>query len=156
MQKYIKYLKHTIKHKWYVFQECAKRGLVWRGLVHDLSKFSPFELVSYTHYFNGKYGKGKRAQVDRNFDHAWNNHQKHNKHHWQYWLLRNDDGKLIILEMPIQYALEMVCDWIGAGKAHGATDPLEIKKWYKKNKKTIQLHPNTRQFVESFIVSLET
>jgi hypothetical protein len=35
----IKYLNYLLRHKWYVGIECFKKGLIWRGLVHDLSKF---------------------------------------------------------------------------------------------------------------------
>ena len=32
---------------WYVFVECAKRGILWRGLIHDWSKILPSEFVPY-------------------------------------------------------------------------------------------------------------
>ena len=33
---------HTVnKHKWLVFKFACKVGIPWRGLVHDLSKYSP-------------------------------------------------------------------------------------------------------------------
>ena len=44
------YLKNIIghfmvvtKHRWVVFKLCCKVGQPWRGLVHDLSKYSPTE-----------------------------------------------------------------------------------------------------------------
>ena len=46
-------LKHfclITHHKWVVFKLCCKIGEPWRGLVHDLSKYSPtefFESVKY-------------------------------------------------------------------------------------------------------------
>ena len=39
MTRYDRYLWYVIRHKWFVGVECVKRGLWWRGLVHDLSKF---------------------------------------------------------------------------------------------------------------------
>lgn len=44
------YLKNIVghfmvitRHKWVVFKLCCKVGQPWRGLVHDLSKYSPTE-----------------------------------------------------------------------------------------------------------------
>ena len=49
IKNFFSHLALVLRHKWRVFINCAKCGLVWRGLVHDLSKFSPtefFESVS--------------------------------------------------------------------------------------------------------------
>ena len=41
------------KHRWVVFKLCTKVGEPWRGLVHDLSKYSPTEFWEGVKYFNG-------------------------------------------------------------------------------------------------------
>ena len=41
------------KHRWVVFKLCTKVGEPWRGLVHDLSKYSPTEFWEGVRYFNG-------------------------------------------------------------------------------------------------------
>jgi hypothetical protein len=41
MGKHWKYFRYVFRQRWYVFVECVKLGIVWRGLVHDLSKFLP-------------------------------------------------------------------------------------------------------------------
>jgi hypothetical protein len=87
------------------------------------------------------------------FNVAWLHHQHRSPHHWQHWVLRNDDGSTVALEMPTRYALEMLCDWIGAGKAimgRKANTPA----WYVKNKDQILLHPATRDWVEESISTL--
>ena len=150
MKKYIKYFKYLIKHKWYVMLECFKFGLYWRGIIHDISKILPDELIPYTNYF---YGKNMiHTQIggdDPDFDLAWLKHQKRNKHHWQYWILREDQGALKCLDMPEKYATEMFCDWVGAGKAlHGKN---EIKEWYEENKNNIKLSSKTREYIEGLI-----
>lgn len=53
--KYLKYLKYILKHKYYVAVECFKMGLIWRGLVHDLSKLRLSEFGAYANYFYGNY-----------------------------------------------------------------------------------------------------
>ena len=55
------------------------------------------EYFAYATYFYGK----KTSQVEKNFDYAWLHHQKENPHHWQYWLLHNDDEGLVALEIPL-------------------------------------------------------
>jgi len=54
---------------------------------------------------------------------AWLHHKGHNKHHWEYWTDFSEDGTIIANKMPIKYVIEMVCDWIGAGKVYSN------KKW---------------------------
>ena len=53
---------------------------------HDKSKYGEEEYEPYLEYFYGD--KDEDA-----FNVAWNHHQKSNPHHWQYWLLREDEGK---------------------------------------------------------------
>jgi len=140
MYKYFKYLSYIICHKWFVFVECCKLGIVWRGIVHDLSKFRPSEFFPYVNYF---YGKNKDENA---FDKAWNYHQKKNKHHHQYWVLREDSGTVKVIEMPSKYWKEMVADWIGAGKAQGNPD---TKKWYLENRGKMILGKDTRLWIEA-------
>jgi hypothetical protein len=140
--KYIKYLSYILRHKWYVFIECMKLGIPWRGLSHDMSKFLPSEFFAYTNFFYGE--KDQMA-----FDFAWHRHQKRNKHHWQWWILKYDSGKLIIFEMPLKYRKEMLADWRGCSMARTGTD--DTANWYKENKDKMQLAPETRKWIESNI-----
>jgi hypothetical protein len=150
------YLKYVLRHKWFVFTECAKRGLIWRGVVHDLSKFLPSEFVPYAMHFHGniRTGRDKTGYYkpsdtgDPEFDKAWFFHQKRNSHHWQYWIFPDDansERALVVLEMPMEDRIEMVCDWRGAGRAQGTPDVLA---WYKKNRGKLILGPATRYWVD--------
>jgi hypothetical protein len=150
MQKYLKYFSYVFRHKYFVFVECLKFGLIWQGLVHDWSKFLPDEFIPYANYF---YGGDKRkdrfytpSQGTYDFNVAWLKHQHRNLHHWQSWVLQEDDGNRFALEMPVGYAKEMICDWTGAGKAQGYND---VPAWYQKNKDKMVLAVATRLFVES-------
>ena len=134
MMKYLKYLKYVIRHKWFVMIECFKIGLYWRGIVHDLSKFRLSEFIPYARYFYGNY---HLVHIDDAFDKAWLLHIHRNLHHWQYWLLQEDDGALKNIPMPINYLKEMLCDWHGAGLA--ITGKKNTKDWYEKNKDKIKL-----------------
>lgn len=166
--KYVEYLKYILKHKWYVMIECFKKGLIWRGLMHDLSKFLPSEFIPYANHFYGEKGEIIRKKKnetgyykptdtgDETFDFAWLLHQKRNRHHWQWWTLAEDEEGIKVLEIKEPYLTEMICDWIGAGKAQGKFSPkddkyLETRKWYSANKDKMQLGKKTRQKIEEII-----
>lgn len=151
--KYLRNLRYLIKHKWYVFLECLKYKLIWQGLIHDWSKFRFSEFIPYANHFYGgreKYHPGGYYKPfdtgDEAFDLAWLLHQHLNPHHWQYWILNEDEGNMKVMEMPLRYAKEMLCDWRGAGRAQGYGD--NTKEWYIKHKDIMQLHSNTRKWIE--------
>jgi hypothetical protein len=152
MQKYLKYFQYVFRHKWYVFVECCKYGLFWQGLVHDWSKFLPDEFVPYADYFYGGDNRKDRfytpSDGSTEFNYAWLLHQHRNPHHWQHWLLQEDDGGKYALEMPLKYATEMVCDWRGAGRASGYND---TPAWYLRNKNKIIMNQFTRNYVEALL-----
>ena len=156
MLKYLKYFSYVFRHKWFVFVEACKLGIPWLGIIHDMSKFLPDEFVAYTNFFYGKnpikrdktgYYKPTTTGDDK-FDFAWLLHQKRNKHHWQWWILPEDQGSYKILDMPDKYILEMVADWKGAGLAQGKPD---TNAWYEANKHKIVLSERTRFMVERIL-----
>lgn len=94
---YIRYFKYVLRHKFFVALECFKNGLYWRGLCHDISKFLPSECIAYANFFSGD--ANNRNLFLEKFNYAWLTHQHRNKHHWQYWILHTDTGKVIPLEI---------------------------------------------------------
>jgi hypothetical protein len=156
IKKHWKYASYVLRHKFFVMIECFKHGLIWRGLMHDLSKLCPGEWCPYANYFypggkprlwEGKEGYIKPTETeDAAFDFAWLLHQKRNDHHHQWWVLPKDDGTVKCIPMSPASRLEMLCDWKGAGRAQGyGNDPTE---WYLKNKDKMKLHPETRAWIE--------
>lgn len=116
---------------------------------HDLSKYDSEEFVAYADYF---YGVKKTDVVKSEFDLAWLHHQHNNPHHWQYWLLKKDDGSSVTLEMPYEYVLEMLLDhWSFSWKANNL---YEIFDWYDKNKQKMVLHPSTQKTYEYMLSKL--
>lgn len=156
--KYLNYLKYVVRHKWYVAIECFKCGLFLRGVLHDNSKFLPDEFIPYADFFYGKKPATLRDKTGyykptntgkKEFDFAWLLHQKRNRHHWQWWILPEDNGGVVIMKMEEPYLTEMICDWVGAGKAQGHFSPkddryLETRNWWKANNHKMQLHADTR------------
>jgi len=148
MNKYIKYFKYIVKHKWYVMLECFKFGLFYRGIIHDFSKFLPSEFFPYANYF---YGDKKTKDIKNKFNVAVDLHYKRNKHHWQYWIV-DDKPK----HMDQIYIYEMVCDWLAMdiiknGKSRIVSNFNGVKKWYSENKDKMNLHQNTRNMIEYLI-----
>ena len=147
--KHLKYLRYLARHKWFVLVACFRRGLYWQGIIHDWSKFLLSEWLPYAQFFYGNRFVSENAKDLRriSFDRAWLEHQHRSPHHWQHWVLRNDDGSTVALNMPRRYLLEMLCDWEGAGRAItgkiGGTP-----SWYAKNRHKMLLHPATRAIVE--------
>lgn len=159
MKAHWQYFKYVARHKWFVFLACLEYGLVWRGIKHDWTKFLPSEWMPYVEYFygrkphNGATGYAHQLKADDTaFNSAWNHHQKANSHHWQYYVLLEDEGGTFCLPMSDLDRKEMIADWRGAGKAQGKPKTWE---WYEANKAKMQLHPNTREWVETEIAKLQ-
>lgn len=115
---------------------------------HDKSKNESDEYDAYDAYF---YGRNRSFQVVQDFNYAWLNHIHRNPHHWQHWILLNDepnDGE-IILDIPYRYILEMICDWWTFSWAKG--DLTEIFNWYDQHKSYMKLSEKTRKTVEDIL-----
>lgn len=167
MKAHMKYLSYVLRHKWFVFLAGLRTGApLWRLIVHDWSKFLPCEWFAYTRYFYGESttpnpayyaGEGWRGWFRQEweerraaaFDRAWLHHQHANPHHWQHWVLREDDGGTKALEMPERFVREMVADWMGAGRAMGHGN--DALPWYLRNRGKMVLHPETEELVEHLL-----
>jgi hypothetical protein len=152
MQRHINYLKYVLIHKWYVLLASIRiKSSLCLAIIHDLSKFMPSEWFPYAYTFYNKNGS-KRYLENSEFAIAWNYHQKRNKHHWQYWIITWDRGEMQPLVMPKRYVLEMIADWMGAGRA--ITGKWEYKNWYKENKKNMILHNKTKKIIDEILYKL--
>jgi hypothetical protein len=130
----------------------------WLGLLHDWSKLRPDEFFPYARYFyesDGSHrnirdetGYYKPTDTGTDFDFAWLLHQKRNKHHWQWWILPEDEGGFKTFPMTNKYRREMLADWLGAGLANGTPD---TGAWYRKHRDVVRLHPDTRRWIEQML-----
>ena len=112
---------------------------------HDASKTDPEEYDAYDAYF---YGNNRSYSVVQNFKKAWLRHIHNNPHHWQHWILINDEPKegMVVIDMPYIYVVEMICDWWSFSWTKG--DLNEIFGWYEDRKDYMKLSANTRISVE--------
>lgn len=113
---------------------------------HDESKKLNEEYSAYDAYF---YGNNKSNKVVSDFNIAWLHHIHNNKHHWQYWILFDDElngNAYKTIEMPYDYIVEMICDWWSF--SFKINNLYEIFNWYDKHKDTIILHQKSRKTVE--------
>lgn len=117
---------------------------------HDASKTEPDEYNAYDKYF---YGRNRSYQVVQDFNNAWLKHIHRNPHHWQHWVLINDNPKEgeIIMDMPYNYIIEMICDWWAF--SWNSDNLFEIFKWYHEHKDYMKLSKNTRKQV-NYILGL--
>ena len=157
MGKYWRHFKTVCRHKFFVFRECRKCGITWQGFVHDLSKFSVTEFMSSAKYFQGDRSPIQAEKEAIGYSKAWLHHKSHNKHHWQYWTDFDTNGDIIKVKIPIKYVVEMVCDWIGAGKAYSTKkwSQIEPLDYYVNHiRKESHIHPETERTVMHLLLVL--
>lgn len=126
---------------------------------HDASKYLPEEYEAYDAYFYSE----RTKEVKDNFNYAWLHHIHYNPHHWQHWVLIEDEGYNgsfgLALDMPDNYILEMICDWWSfSWKKHGeardynpTTGLYEIFDWYEEHRHKIIFSSSTRDKVEHLL-----
>lgn len=127
--------------------------MVGNGLKHDMSKFSPTEFLSSARYFQGDRSPIEREKEVIGYSNAWLHHKGHNKHHWEYWVDFDEEGNIFPHKIPWRYVVEMICDYVAAGKTYSKEDwtqhePLE---YHKKVKKQRHYHKDTLWLVETFL-----
>ncbi len=144
MKRYLAYFKCVIRHKWFVLLAAKKvKCSFWLALIHDMSKFLPSEWPAYSEAFYDFKGE-KRFINTEEFKVSWNNHQKLNKHHWQYWVLIQENDEIIPLEMPMKYIREMLADWLAVGKSYNNKWPyIKDWEWLEFHLSLMKLHPET-------------
>lgn len=119
---------------------------------HDDSKYRFVEYDAYDDYF---YGRNKTHEVIDAFKRAWLHHIHNNDHHWQHYVLINDDPNegIVALDMPYHYIIEMICDWWSFSWKTGNLH--EIFGWYEKHKEYMKLSDNTRETVDDILSKIK-
>lgn len=153
MNSVLGHIKRILIHKYWVLYYCCKFGIVWRGIKHDLSKFHPIEFFESIKYYSKDSSPIPRCKADKGYSLAWQHHKGHNDHHYEYWI-DNLDSDGTPIEMPINCVLEMVADWMAAGKAYkGREFSIEDELiWFDNFKKrNPKIHENTMRFIKEVL-----
>ena len=150
------HFKKICIHKFWVAHYCFKVGLYWQGITHDLSKFSWTEFWESVRYYQGTSSPINAAKEDMGYSLAWQHHKGRNPHHYEYWTDKYDDGT-VALKMPYKYATELICDWLGAGRAYMG-DKFTYKGEYKyvsDRLKIAKIHEHTAKYVDTIFNRLQ-
>lgn len=153
----IKHFKTITKHRHVVIKHCFKAGILWQGLRHDLSKYSPTEFMPGAKYYVGfrSPNEGEREQNGHSL--AWIHHKGRNKHHFEYWTDYNTKSKVVEpVKMPMKYVAEMFCDRVAAGKIYNGdkyTDQSPLEYFLRAKGRRV-IHPETSDLLESLLTEL--
>lgn len=155
--KAMKHFKLITTHKWYVFKNCCRAGIPIQGILHDLSKYSPTEFIESIKYYTGKRSPIEECKDKNGFSMAWYHHRGRNKHHWEFWVDNFELGMTVPI-MPYKYAIESICDVLGASQAYNKDNWnfMITYKWWKNKIKTANkiIHPTIIHFIDNILANL--
>ena len=155
MNKFFGHLKTVLRHKHLVFIHAAKIGIPYRGLMHDLSKFSPVEFCAGIKYFSdGKKSPNELERTIHGYSQAWMHHKGRNKHHFEYWTDYNPiERKVMPVKMDYIYVLEMFCDRMAASKVYQGKNYTDAHpfEYFERGKPNRAIHPETSDAIEHLL-----
>ena len=156
-RKLIGHFSTITRHRHKVIAHCAKAGILWQGLMHDLSKYSPTEFIPGVRFYDGTHSPTEDERRKYGCSQAWMHHKGRNRHHWEYWTDYNVNLKCYMpVEMPRRYVAEMLCDRVAASKIYkGAayTDAAPLEYLMGGNLRD-SMHPMTLQTLIRFLTQL--
>ena len=161
-KKLLKHIRTVFVHKKNVARYCFKFGIWWRGVVHDIHKFSRTELYESVKYYTGTCSPIPIAKKENGVSMAWMHHKNHplGKHHYEYWQDNFDTGRKSLI-MPFVYNLEALCDYLGACKTYGKIENdedvyiSEFKFWKEVGReKSVAMHEVNKMFIDRCLEEL--
>lgn len=154
---WIKHFSTITKHRHQVIRHCAKAGIFWQGVRHDLSKYTPIEFLNGIRNYQGYRSPNEQERETKGYSEAWMHHKGRNRHHFEYWTDYNPKTKKVEpVMMPLRFVAEMFCDRLAASKIYNKenynnTQPLD---YFLKGKDRRIIHPQTSDLLESWLVLL--
>jgi len=150
MKMYWRFFRFTILHKWYVFIECCKLGIPWRGLKHDMGKFRPKMFKVYARRYYA--GNAIDALPDLDYLNCFSQHLRRSDHHWQYWVYVRNNGTMMCLPMSNNARKELLADLRGSSLFY-VTD---VSVWYENHKQEFHMESETRKWLENQLGIINT
>lgn len=147
------------KHRHMVIYHAFKAGIPLRGLLHDLSKYSPTEFLAGAKYYQG--GLRSPNEGERNaygYSLAWMHHKGRNRHHFEYWTDYDFKTKLVTpVKMPLVFVKEMFCDRVAASKIYQKENytPAHPLEYFLCGKPRRNIHPETSELIEYLLTYLK-
>lgn len=133
---------------------CARAGILWQGLFHDLSKYTPEEFIPGVIYYQGTRSPNEGEREAYGYSRAWMHHKGRNKHHFEYWTDYNPKTKQMDpVKMPLRYVKEMFCDRVAASKIYGGdkyNDSYALN-YFLNAKQRRKIHPETSALIEKLL-----
>ena len=158
MNKAFSHLRTILRHRHMVIRHCKKAGILWQGLFHDLSKFSPTEFLQGAKFYMGYRSPNEAEREQNGYSLAWIHHKGRNKHHFEYWTDYSPQTRMMgPVKMPLKYVKEMFCDRVAASKIYmgeNYTDASSLEYFMKAKGKRI-IHPETSDLLESLLIMLK-
>ena len=157
MNKLIGHFRTITKHRHAVIRNCRRAGILWQGLRHDLSKYSPTEFIPGVKYYVGTRSPNELERMDKGYSAAWLHHKGRNRHHFEYWTDYNPvERRVGPVKMPLRYVIEMVCDRMAASKIYLGdkyTDASALE-YFVHGKSHRVIHPETSDLCERLLTML--
>lgn len=154
------HVKTITRHRNLVMKNCFKAGIPINGLLHDLSKYSPSELIpGILNYEEGKRSPNEHERETRGYSIAWLHHKGRNKHHFEYWFdISTKTKHYEPVKMPLPYLKETFCDRVAASKIYlgdSYTDSSPLEYYLsKKHSGGDIMHPCTACILEKWLKML--
>ena len=152
-----KHFKTITWHRLLVCEGCFRVGLIWQGLVHDLSKYSVTEFRSGVRYYQGNRSPNAAEREEKGYSEAWIHHKGRNRHHFEYWTdLSRETGRYEAVPMPRKYLVEMVMDRRAACMVYQGKNytPGSALEYLEKSRERLLMHPDTKRELEYILTML--
>ena len=149
------HLRTVQTHRKWVRHYCFLAGIPWRGLKHDLSKYSPTEFFESARYWVGTSSPINEAKKENGISYAWMHHKGRNDHHYEYWMDNFDDGGLARLIPKLPF-VELVCDYLGAARAYLGQD-FSFKKereWWESKRNKVSMNEKNKIMLDIIFADL--
>lgn len=157
LKKIIGHFKTITRHRHTVIAHSRLAGILFQGLRHDLSKYSPTEFIPGARFYCGDRSPNEEERALYGYSAAWLHHKGRNRHHFEYWSDYNVKTKEFgPVPMPPKYIAEMFCDRVAAskiyqGKKYTDKHPLE---YFMRSKGRRPIDPNTSDIIEGLLRTL--
>lgn len=154
---FLGHFKTITHHKLLVMGYCFRVGLIWQGLMHDMSKYSPSEFLVGARYYSGIRSPNAAQREELGYSTAWLHHKGRNRHHLEYWTdYGGQSAEMVGQPMPTKYMVELCLDRIAACRVYNGKDytPGDPLIYLEKSRDSRLMHPQTQTQVLTILTML--